>query len=72
MENRKEDLILDIQNLLNNYDDVNSTNINPELLKFMDEETLLNIIDTLLSQKEATKESDTVWLETFKKYNKFM
>jgi len=65
---RKEELIQDIQNLLNNYDDVNSTSINPELLDFMDEKTLLSIIDTLLTEKEKTKELDIEWLEKFKKY----
>ncbi len=65
---KKEELILDIQNLLNSYDDVNSTNINPDLLKFIDENTLIDIIDSLLSQKENNKDSDAVWLETFKKY----
>lgn len=66
---RKEELINDIQNLLNSYDDVHKTFINPELLKFMDEDTLLSIIGSLLDQKEDAKEPDLVWLETFKKYN---
>lgn len=65
----KTELIKDIQNLLNNYDDENTTSINPDLLEFMDQSTLLSIIDTLLTQKEASKETDTQWLETFKKYN---
>lgn len=65
---KKEQLILDIQNLLNSYDDVNSTSINSNLLEFMDENTLLSIIDTLLTQKEDSKETDTAWLEAFKKY----
>ena len=65
---KKEELIQDIQNLLNNYDDVNSTDINPDLLKFIDEDTLIDIIDSLLLQKENNKDSDTAWLETFKKY----
>ena len=65
---KKEELILDIQNLLNNYDDVNSTSISPDLLEFMDEKTLISIIDTLLIQKENSKELDVEWLETFKKY----
>ncbi len=65
--NRKDKLINDIQNLLNTYDNVNITSINPSLLEFMDEETLINIIDSLLIQKEETKESDTKWLEKFKK-----
>ncbi len=66
---KKEELILDIQNLLNSYDDVNSTNISPDILKFMDEDTLINIIDSLLLQKENNKKTDALWLETFKKYS---
>ena len=65
--NRKDQLINDIQNLLNTYDNVNTTSINPNLLEFMDEDTLINIIDSLLVQKEETKESDIKWLEKFKK-----
>ena len=66
---RKEKLIQDIQNLLNSYEGVHETSINPVLLEFMDEETLINIIDSLLKQKEASKESDLEWLEKFKKYD---
>jgi len=66
---RKEQLINDIQNLLNNYEGIHKTDINPDLLKFMDEQTLLSIIGSLLDQKEDAKESDLAWLETFKKYN---
>lgn len=65
---RKEELILDIQNLLNNYDGINKTSIDPNLLEFMDENTLISVIDSLLTQKEASKESDVEWLEKFKKY----
>ena len=65
--NRKEKLITDIQNLLNTYDNVNTTSINPALLEFMDEQTLIEIIDNLLTQKEASKEVDTEWLQKFKK-----
>jgi len=64
---RKKRLIKDVQTLLNNYDDSNSTVINPSLLEFMDEDTLVKIIDDLLSQKEAAKESDVEWLQKFKK-----
>ena len=67
MESRKIKLISDIQQLLNSYDAVNTTSINPDLLEFMDEETLVNIIDSLLTQKEDAKESDVEWLEQFKK-----
>jgi hypothetical protein len=66
---RKEQLIIDIQNLLNTYEGIHKTSINPEILKFMDENTLISIIDSLLNQKEDSKESDIEWLEKFKKYN---
>ena len=65
---RKAQLISDIQNLLNSYDNKNSTTINQAMLDFMDEETLFHIIDTLLTQKESSKETDLQWLETFKDY----
>jgi hypothetical protein len=63
---RKEQLIDDIQDLLNSYDGINKTDINPSLLEFMDEDTLLSIIGSLLDQKEEHKESDIQWLEQFK------
>ena len=66
MSSRKEKLIEDIQNLLNNYEGIRPTFINPGLLEFMDEETLISIIDSLLDQKEDNKEADTEWLEKFK------
>ncbi len=66
---RKEQLIKDIQNLLNTYDGIHNTSINPNLLEFMDEDTLLSIIDSLLTQKEDLKEADSEWLDKFKKYN---
>ncbi|QOP45696.1 hypothetical protein [Sulfurimonas paralvinellae] len=66
MTQRKEQLITDIQNLLNNYEGIRPTSINPDLLEFMDEETLISIIDSLLDQKEDNKEADTEWLEKFK------
>ncbi len=65
--NRKNQLIKDIQNLLNTYDNVNTTSINPNLLEFMDENTLVSIIESLLTQKEEAKDSDIQWLEKFKK-----
>lgn len=68
--NRKEQLILDIQNLLNTYDGINKTTINSNMLEFMDENTLVDIIDSLLNQKEFSKKSDLDWLEKFKKYDK--
>ena len=62
----KKQLVEDIQNLLNTYDGVAATDINPNLFEFMDQSTLLSIIDSLLSQKEDAKESDLEWLEKFK------
>jgi len=67
LNERKNKLIGDIQQLLNTYDGVSKTSINPNLLEFMDEETLLSVIDSLLTQKEDAKESDLEWLEKFKK-----
>jgi hypothetical protein len=63
---RKEQLIEDIQNLLNSYDGVRPTSINPDLLKFMDEDTLISIIASLLDQKEQNAQADEDWLEKFK------
>ena len=37
---KKEQLILDIQNLLSTYEGIHKTDINPALLEFMDEKTL--------------------------------
>ena len=64
---RKEQLIKDIQQLLNSYNGIAQTTINPDLLEFMDEQTLLSIISSLLDQKEMAKEADKEWLEQFKK-----
>ena len=66
---RKQQLIVDIQNLLNTYKDTNQTFINYSLLEFMDEKTLIDIIDNLLSQKENEKNVDTEWLIKFKRIN---
>ena len=65
---KKEQLIQDIQNLLNSYEGINPTSINPDLLNFMDEKTLISIIDSLLTQKEENSVSETKWLEQFKTY----
>lgn len=68
MKSSKQQLINDIQNLLNRYDGLKPTHIDPGLLEFMDETTLRNIIDSLLRQQEKTNESNQEWLEQFKKY----
>ncbi len=69
MSSTKAQLIEDIQNLLNSYDNENTTAINPDLLEFMDKEILINIIDSLLNQKEESKKTDLEWLNKFKKYD---
>jgi len=68
MESTKEQLITDIEKLLNRYDEVKPTHINPELLQFMDRQTLLSIIDSILRQQEKTNETNIEWLEQFKQY----
>lgn len=65
---KKEELILDIQNLLNSYKGIQNTIINPHILEFMDEDSLKSIIYSLLDQKESLMISDVEWLEKFKKY----
>jgi hypothetical protein len=66
MESTKEQLINDIQNLLNRYDGLKPTIINPALLQFMDETTLLHIIGSLLKQQEKSNEDNVEWLQQFK------
>lgn len=68
MEENKLQLIHDIEKLLNSYEGGSQTHINPDLLAYMDEPTLRSIIESLLTQKENTIESNHEWLEQFKKY----
>ena len=65
----KEALIQDIQNLLNSYEQSATTTINPQLLEFMDTETLKQIIGSILDQKENHIDNNREWLEQFKKYS---
>lgn len=68
MNSSKEQLINDIENLLNRYEGLKPTHIDPKLLQFMDETTLKHIIDSILRQQEKTNESNLEWLEQFKKH----
>ncbi|MDD2370162.1 MAG: hypothetical protein PHQ90_12740 [Sulfuricurvum sp.] len=68
MESTKEQLITDIENLLNRYEGIKPTHIDPALLQFLDRNTLLSIIDSILRQQEKTNESNIEWLEQFKQY----
>jgi hypothetical protein len=63
---KKDILIKDIQKLLNSYQNLSSTTIDPSLLEFMDEETLITIIDYLLKQKENVTVDNVEWLNKFK------
>jgi hypothetical protein len=65
----KQQLIIDIQNLLNSHENISATTINPSLLECMDEKTLKDIIGSLLDQKESSAEVDTQWLKQFKQDN---
>ncbi len=66
---KKEHLIKDIQQLLNDYTEANCTYINPTLLEYMNENELKAIIDDLLRQKENVLEMNIEWLNQFKKQN---
>lgn len=68
MESTKEQLIADIENLLNRYEGLSPTYIDPKLLAFMDRKTLVSVIESLLRQQEKTNESNVEWLEQFKQY----
>jgi hypothetical protein len=68
MESTKQQLIDDIQNLLNRYEGLSPTTINPALLEFMDRDTLLSIISSILKQQENTNLDNLEWLEQFKQY----
>ncbi|MDD5717403.1 MAG: hypothetical protein PHW64_06330 [Sulfuricurvum sp.] len=68
MKSRKEQLITDIENLLNRYEGIKPTHIDPSLLQFLDENTLISIIESLLRQQEKTNETNIEWLEQFKTY----
>lgn len=68
MESTKQQLIDDIQNLLNRYEGLSLTTINPALLEFMDRDTLLSIISSILKQQENTNQDNLEWLEQFKQY----
>lgn len=66
MTEEKTQLINDIQKLLNSYTDTTTTTINPDLLEFMDIDTLKSIIHNILDQQEHVNEDNREWLEQFK------
>ena len=62
----KEDLLKDINQLLS-YGKEEPT-INPKLLVYMDEASLISIKKGLLSRVGILSDADKIWLEQFKKY----
>jgi len=64
---QREALIADIEQLLNSYEGLNPTHINPALLVCMDEQSLKSVIAALLDQKEKTLDTNREWLQQFKK-----
>jgi hypothetical protein len=66
-ETKKQQLIQDIQNLLNTYEGIATTHIDPAILSYMDEIDLKKIIEDLLIQKENLLQNNKEWLEQFKK-----
>lgn len=66
MKSTNEQLISDIENLLNRYEGLNTTQIDQNILQFMDRNALLGIIDALLRQQESVNESNIEWLQQFK------
>ena len=69
MEDTKHNLIKDIEKLLNSYEDVPPSTINPDILQYLDEASLKDIISDLLTQKENTVTDNLEYLEQFKKYD---
>lgn len=70
MSETKTALIKDIEQLLNSYEGIAPTRINPELLQFMDEASLKSIIGSLIEQKGKTLENNSEWLQQFKSHEK--
>jgi len=68
IDKNKKELINDIEQLLNSYEGLKPTHINPDILKYMDQESLKSIIKSLLHEKEKVLQNNLEWLETFKKY----
>jgi hypothetical protein len=69
MEDTKYKLIKDIEKLLNSYEDLPPSTINPDLLQYLDESSLKDIISDLLTQKENTVTDNLEYLQQFKKYD---
>lgn len=65
---KQQQLIKDIENLLNNHGDVAKTSINIDLLKFMSEADLKEIISSLLAQKDSQFNENRQWVTQFKKH----
>jgi len=63
----KEELLADIEKLIR-YDKSDKQTINPALLDYLDELSLISIKKKLLERVGTLSEEDKEWLQQFKKY----
>ena len=63
----KEELLADIEKLIR-YDKSDKQTINPALLEYLDELSLISIKKKLLERVGTLSEEDKEWLQQFKKY----
>ena len=63
----KEELLADIEKLIR-YDKSDKQTINPALLDYLDELSLISIMKKLLERVGTLSEEDKEWLQQFKKY----
>ena len=62
----KEELLADIEKLIAYGKD--EPTINPELLAYLDTDTLISIKKSLIEKVGILSDEDKAWLEQFKKY----
>ncbi len=63
----KEELLADIEKLIR-YDESDAQTINPSLLAYLDETSLVSIKKGLLGRVGVLSEEDKKWLQQFKKF----
>ena len=64
----KRALLEEIERLIR-YDQSREQTINPSLLAYLDEASLLSIRETLLKRVGTLSDEDKEWLEQFKRYD---
>ena len=63
----KEELLADIEKLIS-YDTADKQTINPALLAYLDEASLISIKKKMLERVGVLSDEDKEWLQQFKKY----